>query len=70
MRLTIEFDQKDTPFPFYVDKAEIREIFKVEFHPKGHYFDIYKKGGAMVTINMEMLESLTIDCEFLKGEKL
>lgn len=70
MRLTIEFNLEDNPFPFFVDKAEVCDIVRVVFNPKGQYFSIYKKGGAMITVNVEKLESLEIDCEFLKGEKL
>ena len=69
MRLTIEFNLKDVAFPIYVDKAEICDVVRVVFNPKGEYFNVYKKGGLMTTLYIEKLECLTIDCELLKGEK-
>ena len=69
MRITIEFKQKENPVPFIIDKAEICDIIRIVFNPKGEYFNVYKKGGLATTIPVEKLECLTIDCELLKGEK-
>lgn len=68
MKVSIKFKQKDNPVPFIIDKAEICDIVRIVFNPKGEYFNVYKKGGLMTTIYIDKLEGMDIDCELLKGE--
>ena len=69
MKVSIEFKQVEDPFPLYFNKAEITDVVEVAFSFRGEYVNVYKKGGAMMTIYMDKLERFSIQSELLKGEK-